>query len=270
MKEASDRKERIIPERGGKNGEILYLIIHNPEMLNALSIAMQTELIEFLKEAAADESVSVIILRGYGDKAFTAGGVLSDFRGMKSDEDREALYRRGFDIGRAITGMDKPVIAAISGYCVGGGFEIAMCCDLVYASDDSSFSLPEINIGLVPGWGGAIRLPRILPLNRAKEMIYLGERLSAGDAYTWGIVNRVFPKEQLFAEVDRIAEKLLSRPPLAVRGVKRIVNSEVVSMSISEAQKIEKELTGALMHTRDFEEAVEANEQRRKPRFRGE
>ncbi len=270
MRELSDRKDRIIPERGGQDGGILYLIIHNPDMLNALSKAMQIELIEFLKEAAADESVSVIILRGYGDKAFTSGGQLSDFREMKSDEDRDAMYQRGFDIGATITGMDKPVIAAVSGYCVGGGFEIAMCCDMVYASDDSSFSLPEINIGLIPGWGGAIRLPRIVPLNKAKEMILLGEKLSAEDAYIWGIVNRVFPKDQLFAEVDRIAERLLGQPLLAVRGVKRIVNSETVNMNISDVQIIEKELTKSLMFTRDFEEAVEAHEQRRKPRFRGE
>ncbi len=270
MQEASDRVDRIIPERSGKYNEVLHLIIHNPEKLNALSTVMQIEFIEFLKEAAGDDSIHVIIIRGYGDKAFSSGGQLDNLVELTDEAGQEAMYQRGVEIRETIASMYKPVVAAVNGFCIGGGFEIAMCCDMIYASDDSKFSLPEVNMGLVPGWGGAIRLPRKVTVNKAKEMILLGEAISADEAHMWGIVNRVFPKDKLFEEVDMIIIRLLDQPPLAIRGVKKIVSHGIVDGNIDNARMIEKELSISLMATHDFEEAIAAREQKRKPKFKGE
>ena len=158
----------------------------------------------------------------------------------------EAMYQRGCDIRETIETYDKPIIAAVSGYCVGGGFEIAMCCDMLYASDDARFSLPESKLGLVPGWGGAIRLPRKLTVNRAKEMILLGEQMTAQEAYLFGIVNKVFPKAHIFEDVDSI-----------------------VDGNIDAAHEVEKKLSIYLMETEDFQEAVRAFEEKRPPKFQG-
>lgn len=270
MKEKKDRAGRIIPERRGENGEVLHLVIHNPAVYNALSVEMQIELVEFLEEAKNDKSIHVIVIRGAGEKSFCAGGEISDLKRLENDDEKQAMYKRGVDIREIISAMDKPIIAAVSGYCIGGGFEVAMCCDMLYASEDSSFSLPEVNLGLVPGWGGAIRLPRKVTVNKAKEMILLGERISAAEAHMWGIVNRVFPKESLFEEVDKIVARLLKQPPLAIRGVKAIVNHGIVDGNVKNAQEIEHRLSIYLMSSGDFMESVDAFKEKRKPVYKGE
>ena len=222
---------KIIARRREDRPEVLYLVISNPKALNALTEEMQIDLIEKLRAARDDKSVRCVVLRGEGETIET---------------------------------YDKPIIAAVSGYCVGGGFEIAMCCDMLYASDDARFSLPESKLGLVPGWGGAIRLPRKLTVNRAKEMILLGEQMTAQEAYLFGIVNKVFPKAHIFEDVDSIVDRLLSVAPLAIRGVKAIV-----SHAIDAAHEVEKKLSIYLMETEDFQEAVRAFEEKRPPKFQG-
>ena len=144
-----------------------------------------------------------------------------------------------------------------------------MCCDMIYASDDARFGLPESNLGLVPGWGGAIRLPRKVTVNKAKEMILLGEQMPAEEAYRLCIVNKIFPKEDLFAAVDRVVDRLLERAPLALRGIKAIVSHAIVDGNIDVAHEIEKKLSIYLMSTDDFKEAVSAFEEHRKPEFQG-
>lgn len=269
MKEAIERNDRIIPERRGANKEVLYLYIHNPGELNSLSTAMQIELIEMLKEASLDDSIRVIVIRGYGEKAFCSGGQIESLKELSDDAHREAMYQRGVAIREIISAMDKPIIAAVSGYCIGGGFEVAMCCDMIYASADSLFSLPEANMGLVPGWGGAIRLPRKITLNKAKEMILLGEKLTAQDAHMWGIVNKVFSKEKIFEEVDDIVKRLLAQAPLAIKGIKKIVSHGIVDGNIAVAEKIEEDLSISLMSSEDFNEALSAFFEKRKPKFTG-
>lgn len=260
---------RIIAQRRGSNGEVLYLFFHNPEHLNALTIEMQKEFIETIRHAKNDKTVRVIVIRGSGDKSFCSGGSLNDLKALINDEGRNEFYERGVAIRELIESMDKPIISAVSGYCIGGGFEIAMCCDMIYASDNSKFALTEINLGLVPGWGGAIRLPRKVTVNKAKEMILLGEKVDAAEAYMLGIVNKVFPKEAIFEEVDKIVDKLLSKPPLAIRGIKSIVSHGIVDGNVNVAQGIEQRLSIYLMQTEDFQEAVDAFEEKRKPEFHG-
>lgn len=258
-------------ERGGENGEILYIIISNPKKLNAMTTGMQIELEEVLKKYKRDKSVRVVIIRGEGDRAFSSGGELGCLDDLASTRGAEEMFQRGDDVRNHIDAMvDKPVIAAVSGYCIGAGFEVAMCCDMIYASEDAVFSLPETDLGLVPGWGGAIRLPRKITVNRAKEMILLSERIDAQEAWRLSIVNKLFPKDRLFEEVDRIAGELLKKPPLAIHGVKMIVSHGIVDGNVDVAHEIERELSIGLMATKDFHEAIDAIKEKRDPVYTGE
>lgn len=144
---------KIIARRREDRPEVLYLVISNPKALNALTEEMQIDLIEKLRAARDDKSVRCVVLRGEGDRAFSSGGEVQSLEKLTDPAACEAMYQRGCDIRETIETYDKPIIAAVSGYCVGGGFEIAMCCDMLYASDDARFSLPESKLGLVPGLG---------------------------------------------------------------------------------------------------------------------
>ena len=260
----------IRTERRTDKPGVLTIYIDNQKSLNALTTQMQIDLIETLRAVRDDKSVRVVVLRGAGSKAFSSGGAMECLDELRTEEAAAAMYQRGCDIRDIIESMDKPVIAAVSGYCIGGGFEIAMCCDMIYASDDARFGLPESNLGLVPGWGGAIRLPRKVTVNKAKEMILLGEQMPAEEAYRLCIVNKIFPKEDLFEAVDRIIDRLLERAPLAIRGIKAIVSHAIVDGNVDAAHEVEKKLSVYLMSTHDFREAVSAFQEKRKPKFRGE
>ena len=254
--------------RADKPG-VLTIYIDNRPALNALTTQMQIDLIEALQRAKEDKSVRVVLIRGAGQKAFSVGGAMECLDEITDETSAAAMYQRGCDVRDVINSMDKPVIAAVSGYCIGAGFEIAMCCDMIYAADDARFGLPESNLGLVPGWGGAIRLPRKVTVNKAKEMILLGEQMPAEEAYRLCIVNKIFPKEDLFEAVDRVIDRLLERAPLAIRGVKAIVSHAVVDGNIEAAQAVEKNLSVYLMSTDDFHEAISAFKEKRKPKFQG-
>lgn len=257
--------------RRGDNGEILYIVISNPKKLNAMTTAMQVEFVETLGKVRDDPMVRVVVIRGEGDRSFSSGGELGCVEELASTRGAEEMYQRGNDIRNNINAMvDKPVIAAVNGYCIGAGFEIAMCCDMIYASDDAVFSLPEVELGLVPGWGGAIRLPRKITVNRAKEMILLGEKIDAGEAWRLSIVNKVFPKERFFKEVDLIADSLVKKAPLAIRGIKTIVSNGIVDGNVEMAHDIERSLSIGLMRTKDFRESIDAMRESRTPRYTGE
>ncbi len=260
---------RIIARRREDKPEVLYLVFCNPAARNALTEEMQIDFIQKLRQARDDASVRCVVIRGDGDLAFSSGGAMQSLEKLTDEEQCAAMYQRGCDIRETIASFDKPVIAAVSGYCVGGGFEIAMCCDMLYASDDAKFSLPESKLGLVPGWGGAIRLPRKLTVNQAKELILLGGQMSAQEAYVWGIVNKVFPKAHIFEDVDAIVDRLLQVAPLAIRGVKAIVSHAVVDGNIDVARDLERRLSVSLMETEDFREAVRAFAEKRPPVFHG-
>lgn len=254
--------------RADKPG-VLTIVLDNRPALNALTTQMQIDLVAALNRAREDKSVRVVLIRGAGSRAFSAGGAMECLDEITDEASAEAMYRRGCAVREAISAMDKPVIAAVSGFCIGAGFEIAMCCDMIYASDDARFGLPESNLGLVPGWGGAIRLPRKVTVNKAKEMILLGEQMPAEEAYRLCIVNKIFPKEDLFEAVDRVIDRLLERAPLAIRGVKAIVSHAIVDGNIEAAQEVEKKLSIYLMSTDDFKEAISAFREKRKPKFHG-
>lgn len=179
------------------------------------------------------------------------------------------MYQRGVKMRDTILNMKKPTIAAVAGWCIGGGFEIALSCDLIYASEDARFGMTEVDVGLVPGWGGAIRLPRRTNLIRAKEMLLLGTRLSAQEAAQQGVINRVFPKQDLFAEVNKIMDTIVRKPPLAVQGIKEIISLGALDTGFEEAREIEHRLSIKLMGSHDFREAVDAFQHKRTPKFEG-
>jgi enoyl-CoA hydratase/carnithine racemase len=248
---------------------VLRLTFDDPPTLNSLTKEIYLDIIDNLRAARLDDTVSAVMFAGAGDRAFSSGLSMKELDKATNDSDRRAYYTLGHDIREAIFALTKPIIAAVHGQCVGGGFEIALCCDLIYASEGSSFLLPEVNIGLTPGNGGAINLAAKLPLNRAMEILWFSERVSVDEMHRWGLVNKIFPAETFEQDVVKCLDKLLSKPQFAIRGVKRILSHTAVFGDQSESLKCERELAADTMNTEDFREAVTAFHEKRKPVFTG-
>lgn len=246
----------------------MYIEFDNPPM-NQFTTELWSSLTAALRKARLDDSVRVVILSGSGERAFSAGLSMDMLDNLKCDEDSALIYTLGFEVREAIYALGKPVIAAVKGHCVGGGLEIALCCDLIYASENAKFMLPEMNIGLVPGCGGAIHLAQKIPFNRAFEMILFGDRLTAQEALQLGLVNKVFAKDEFDASLKDIVHKILSKPPIAVRALKELMAHANVSVNETAALQIERRLAVDLMKTQDFKEAVAAFREKRTPTFIG-
>jgi len=262
--------EKIICERKGQKEEVLWITLNDEKMMNALSDTMQQELLDVLREIAFDNDIRCVVLKGAGDKAFSSGGDIKLFQRLDIVSGYDFSYSRGYSIQHLITYMEKPVIAAVNGYCFAGGMELALSCDFIYASQSSKFGLLEINLGLLPGWGGTVRLPRKIPVNRAKEMIYRGEIITAEEAYQWGLVNRVLPsKNELYEEVERIVAEMMAKPPLSIRAAKNVINNSITCDSIEAALAIERGSVMWLTSSEDCKEGVAAFVEKRKPQFKG-
>ena len=262
--------EKIICERRGLQGEVLWITFNDEKMMNALSDKMQQELLHAFEEVAFDNDTRCIVFRGAGDKAFSSGGDIKLFQGLNIVSGYDFSYSRGNTIQHLMNYMEKPIIAAVNGYCFAGGMELALSCDFIYASQSAKFGLLEINLGLLPGWGGTVRLARKIPINRAKEMIYRGEIITADEAYQWGLVNRVLPsKEDLYGDVEKIVLEMMSKPPLAIRAAKNVINNSITCESIEAALAIERGAVTWLLPSEDCNEGVAAFVEKRKPRFKG-
>ena len=262
--------EKILYERKGREGEVLWITLNDEKMMNAMSDTMQRELLHVMGESAFDNDIRCIVLTGAGDKAFSSGGDINLFQSLDLVSGYDFAYNRGNNIQHLINYMEKPVIAAVSGYCFAGGMELALCCDFIYATEKAKFGLLEINLGLLAGWGGTVRLPRKIPVNRAKEMIYRGEVISAEEAYRWGLVNRVLPsKEGLIDEVEKIVGEMMAKPPLALRAAKNVVNNSITCDSMEAALAIERGAVTWLSSSEDAKEGVAAFAEKRKPVFKG-
>lgn len=270
MAEYKPNFEQLLYERKGENGEVLWLTMNRPEMRNALTDTMQLELTEALERTLVDSTIRCVVLTGAGEKAFCSGGdisLLNSFTGAV--ELYDYMYHRGNHIQHLITYMDKPIIAAINGMCFGGGLELALCCDIIYASENAKFGLTEISIGSLPGWGGLTRLPRTISVNRAKEMILTGERIDAAEAYRLGLVSKVVPLDQLYATVEVTANNIIDKPPLNVRAVKSIINSGAQCGSVEAAQTIERGMVMWVINSEDYKEGTAAFLEKRKPVWKG-
>ncbi len=251
-----------------KSGGIATVTINRPGALNALNAETILEISARLNDAGNDRNVKVIVITGSGDRAFCAG---ADLTVMKDTNSYKAMHLSlvGQKLTSEIEQIGKPVVAAINGYALGGGLEVAMACDLRIASENAKLGQPEVNVGLIPGWGGTQRLPRLVGKGIAKEMILVGSQIDAGRAEQLGLVNKVVPLQELKATVEAIAAQLMSKPPIALELAKQLVNKSTET-HLNVGMASEAEAFGVLASTKDFKEGVNAFLEKRKPHYRGE
>jgi len=250
-----------------KDEEIATITINRPKALNALNAETAQELMARLEDAKNDGDIRVIVITGAGDRAFSAGADLKMMKEVTPVQGVE-LSRLGQQLGDQVEALGKPVIAAINGYALGGGLELAMACDLRIASENAKLGQPEINVGLIPGWGGTQRLPRFVGRGKAKEMIYTGKRIDAKTAEGLGLVNTVVPADELRSKVKELALELAGKPPVAIKLSKALINNSTETHPDVGLWQ-EAEAFGIVSSTEDFEEGVSAFLEKRKPKFKG-
>jgi enoyl-CoA hydratase len=253
----------VIFERAGSSAIIR---LNRESKLNALNRAIFDTLTVCLEEVANDPSCSVAILTGTG-RAFCAGADIGEYWKGDLGAFRE-FQRRGRQLHDQIEKNPKPVIAAVNGFAFGGGFELALVCDLIVANERAQFGLPEPTLGLVPGGGGTQRLPRIVGANRAKEILLTGRRLNAHEAYEWGIVSAVTPAHEEIRVALEMAEKIARQAPLPIQALKRLVN-EGLNASLETALSYEQQTLLSLYATNDGQEGIAAFMEKRSPSFQG-
>lgn len=226
-----------------KNGKIALFTINRPEVLNALSLDALTDLSQKLADFRDDPRLRVGIITGAGEKAFCTGMDLKSTVGLPDEQlFGEGTFVRGLEVW-------KPLIAAVNGYAFGGGFEIALACDIRIASENATFGLTEVTVGLMPGWGGTQRLPRLLTFGKAVELILMGKRITAGEACRLNLVNRVVPLQNLMATAMEWAGQVVELDPLALQTAKEaIVKGR--SMTLKDGLRLESELLSKVTHLR--------------------
>ena len=244
-----------------KKGEVAVLTLDDPGVLNALSPGIREGLVKSFEDFERDENLRVAIVTGKG-RAFCVG---ADIRGLKLDTAHvKETLRDIFRAMRAPEECSKPVIAAVNGLCLGGGLELAISCDIIIASEKAQFGVPEINLGLMPGFA-IVRLHSIIGRAKAKEMMFTGEPISAEEAYRVGLVNKVVPHDKLMDEAMSLAKKIAEKPPLAIKVGKAAVNREFGGEDITYAI----ESMAFLFCTEDAKEGISAFLEKRKPEFKG-
>lgn len=246
---------------------IATITINRPDALNALNEETVKELLAQFEDAEKDQTIRAVIITGAGDRAFCAGADLNMMKGAGAVRGTE-LSRIGQRLGDYIEAMTKPVIAAINGYALGGGIELAMACDIRLASENAQIGQPEINVGLIPGWGGTQRLPRYVGKGIAKEMIFTGKRIDAKTAERMGLVNTVVPPDQLRAKAKELATELIGKPPIAIKLSKMLINNSTETHPHVGLWQ-EAEAFGLVASTEDFNEGVTAFLEKRKPQYKG-
>jgi len=254
----------IIYEKGEG---VATITLNRPEALNAFSKEVVQEVLRALEDVNSDENVRVVVLTGAGEKAFSAGADIKTMAGMTALKARE-LSLMGESLCLALENLEKPVVAAINGYALGGGLEVAMACDLRIASENARMGQTEVNIGLIPGWGGTQRLTRLVGMTKAKELVFTGKMFDARTAEQLGIVNIVAPAEKFKETVRQFALELASKPPVAVKVAKALINKGA-NISLDSALELEREGFGVVASSEDFKEGVSAFTEKRKPIFKG-
>ncbi|OPY84369.1 MAG: putative enoyl-CoA hydratase echA8 [Smithella sp. PtaU1.Bin162] len=252
-----------------ESGEGIATVTFNrPKALNAMNPETARELKDVITKCINDENIKVVILTGAGDKAFVAG---ADIVTMQNNQPSQSLpfMEQGHEVMRLIETMPKIAIAAVNGFALGGGTEISLACDIRFASENAKFGLPEILLGIIPGWGGTQRLPRLVGMGIAKEMILSGTQIDAKRAYEIGLVNRVCPAAELLAEVRKFALKLVSLPPFAVKMAKYSMNFGY-DLALDNATRLEIQCCAQCFSTKDQKEGMKAFLEKRKAVFVGQ
>ena len=260
----TEKKQYIVYK---KKENVETITLYRPQPLNALNTALLAELKASLEDAEADARVHAIVLAGSGDKAFCAGADIQEIVDKNPAEACEwSRWVQG--ILSLISTMRKPVIARIHGFCLGGGFELALACDFRIASENAIFGLPEVNLALIPGGGGTQRLTRLIGKTKAMELLMTGEHIDAAEAFRLTLVNKVVPADELDAAVDNFTKKLLSKSPATLSILKDTMNKGI-EMDLVHALQYEAECFGSAHATEDAQEGLHAFLEKRKPKFKG-
>lgn len=259
-----DTLENLLVER---EGAVATVTVNRPKVLNALNSQTLEELRRVVLALKHDDAVRCVIITGAGEKSFIAGADINELSVQTPVSGRDHATR-GQHIFDLIENMGKPVIAAINGFALGGGCELAMACTLRIAANTARLGQPEINLGLIPGYAGSQRLARLVGRGRAMELLLTGEHVIATEAHRIGLVNRVVPAEQLMADVRALAASLASKAPVAVRYIIDAVNKGL-EMPFAEAQNFEATLFGLVASTEDMREGTRAFLEKRKAEFKG-
>ena len=247
-----------------KEGNVGIVQLNRPKVLNALNSELMVELVNALEELDKEQNVHTIILTG-GESVFAAG---ADLREMSEATPVDLVLSRRFELWDRIRKISKPIIAAVSGYCLGGGNELAMNCDIIIASETATFGQPEVNVGIMPGAGGTQRLTRAVGKYKAMEMILTGKSISAEEAYRAGLVNRVVPTESLMGEAKKVANEIASKPTISVRAAKEAI-SRAQDMTLEVGLEFERKAFYMLFATEDGKEGMRAFLEKRRPAFKG-
>jgi len=255
--------ETLLVERRGR---VAVITINRPQKLNALNIQTRAEGAAALEELREDESVRVVVITGAGEKAFVAGADIGEFEGRTAVSQRDVMTARS--LFTAVDTFPKPVIAMINGFCLGGGCELALSCDLRVASETARFGQPEINLGIIPGGGGTQRLTRLVGEGKAMELILTGDMIDAQHAYNLGLVNLVVPAADLEAKTMELANRIAEKSPVALRMAKEAVKT-AARASLDEGLRREIDLFALTFSSEDKDEGVRAFLEKRKPDFKG-
>ncbi|NPV90856.1 MAG: enoyl-CoA hydratase/isomerase family protein [Firmicutes bacterium] len=258
-------EELLLSESEG----VAVITVNRPHKMNSMSAVARRELLEVLRRVRDREEIKVVIITGAGDKAFIAGAEIGEMAGglvAPVTVNRDAL--KGQEITSLIETLPKPVIAAVNGAAMGGGMEIMLACDLCVASEQAVFGLPEVKLGLIPGWGGTQRITRAVGKKAAMQFALLGEPISAAEAHRLGLVNEVVPGEQLMDQALQMAKRLMKNSPFAMTMAKQAV-LEGMEMPLDGGLKMEAAFEGICFASEDNKEGIAAFIEKRRPRFTG-
>ncbi len=248
------------------DGHVATLIINRPDKLNALSQEVLTDLSAAIETLSANDEVWAAVITGTG-KAFVAGADIAAMKGLTEAEGRE-FGALGHGVFAAIENLRCPVIAAVNGFALGGGCELALACDFIYASSKAKFGQPEVSLGIIPGFGGTQRLPRRVGSAAARELIYTGKMINAQEALRLGLANAVFEPDELLGAATKAAAEIASKGPLAVAAAKRLIR-DGVDLPLPEANRLEQAAFGEAFGTEDQSEGMGAFLEKRTPTFKG-
>ena len=261
------KTEHIMYDKDVETG-IARITVNRAEVRNALNRATRREIKAAIGDVEEDKGIRVLIITGAGDKAFISGADINEFKDTTPIVMEEAASTIGQQLFTDIESLRVPVIAMINGFCLGGGLELAMCCDIRIAYDNAKFGQPEINVGILPGGGGTQRLPRLIGWGRAKELIYTGRIVDASEAERLGIVDRVVPQDDLETEVLELAGKIAEKSPLIMKLTKKAINRGMYT-DLAAGLAYEKANVALCFATEDRAEGVNAFLEKRKPEFKG-
>lgn len=254
----------------GQAHGVWVLTINRPESLNALNSTVLNEMADALRQIGemSYADARALVITGAGEKAFVAGADIKELAEL-TEEQGMAFAQRGQSIFHELSLLKIPVIAAVNGFALGGGCELALGCDFIYASENAKFGLPEVSLGLIPGFGGTVRMSRAVGIRKARELTYTGQVITAAEALQMGLVNRVVPQSDLMATVMKTVDAILGKAPVAVGAAKTSIN-QAWDMDVEAAQKNEASFFADLFNTSDVREGTKAFIEKRKAEFKGE